>query len=194
MFRQKCPVQGRWLALSLLRDAPCFLVFFFCAFMCMNVVKAMSVLGFFDKSSFIEKKRAKLRPQVFTSILRARWCDPAQELYVDEAGHSSTDGGGNRSCAWSGTTSSVTSSRRVSVTNDWRQMGCVATFRLTCSAWSSAMSAMVSPMVELALTLVSASGWRQAGAAWRGEEAAFRDLSCKTHTSRSFTCCIPLCK
>ena len=44
------------------------------------------------------------------------------------------------------------------MTNAWRELGCAATVRLTCSAWASTMSAMMSAMVELALTL-------------RGEEA-----------------------
>ena len=45
---------------------------------------------------------------------------------------------------------------------------------------------MMSAMVELAFTLVSASGWSQAGTACQGEEAEFRNLPCKTQIYRSF--------
>ena len=66
---------------------------------------------------------------------------------------------GTRSCAWSGTISSVPLFKRASATNARRELGCAATVRLTCSAWASAMSAMMSAVVELACSFASASGW-----------------------------------
>ena len=44
------------------------------------------------------------------------------------------------------------------MTNAWRELGCAVTFRLTCSAWASTMSAMMSAMVELVLTLRGEEG------------------------------------
>ena len=73
---------------------------------------------------------------------------------------------GTRSCAWSGTATSVPFFNRASATNAWRELGCAATVRLTCSGWASAMSGMVSAMVELALALAMLPGSMRSAIGW----------------------------
>ena len=68
--------------------------------------------------------------------------------------------------AWSGTASSVPSFNRASATNAWRELGGAATVRLTCSGWASAMSGMVSAVVELALTLAMLPGSMRSAIGW----------------------------
>ena len=95
----------------------------------------------------------------------ARWLDTAQA----SARTTVSTMCGTRSCAWSGTSSSVPLFKRASTVNAWRELGCAATIRSTCSVKASTMSAMMSAVVELALALAifpgfmrSLSGWSQA--------------------------------